>query len=174
MLPAFASLPQFAARVPGGVPDADEARAQAALEDASSLIRDEAGTTWVDANNALDLPTGTDAWKADTLVRVCCAAARRTFENPDGVSQESLGGYSVAQSNSSSDVYLTAAEKRQVRKAAGFTGLGVLTTTRSPIGTTGITGGLETNRCDALGADSTFLDVDPAGDPIPWAGPDGY
>lgn len=133
----------------------DPARAQAALDDASSLIRDEAGKSWVDDEGALALPTGTDAWRADTLVRVCCSAARRSLENPEGISQESLGSYSASMTNASSDVYLTSGERRSVKRAAGKGSIGAIPVTRGP---------LETGAC----GDTVYLPVSPAGQDIPF------
>lgn len=161
MLPAFASSAELAARIPGGIENGEMERALAALDDASSLIRDEAGKTWVDDEGELALPTGTDAWRADTLVRVCCSAARRSLENPDGVSQESLGGYAVSTANASSDVYLTSGERRAVRRAAGKATIGAIPVTRGPI---------ETRTC----TDTQYLPVTPEGQAIPFAGPEGY
>lgn len=131
MLPSFASVEELADRIPGGIENSDLARAVAALDDASSLIRDEAGKSWVTEEGDLALPTGVDAWRADTLVRVCCSAARRSIENPEGVSQESLGGYSVTNSNASADVYLTSGERRSVKRAAGRESVWAMPLTRS-------------------------------------------
>lgn len=129
-LPAFASVADLAARTPGGISDDDEARAQAALDDASSKIRAEAGESWVDANGDLDLPDDPD-WAADAIVRITLAVARRAMENPEGLTQESLGPYSESRSNASPDVYLTTAEKRDIAKIVGGTsGLWTLGTTR--------------------------------------------
>lgn len=123
-LPAFASLDDFGVRLPGGLADADVPRAQAALDDASTEIRSEAGQAW---ESAPEDPS----WAADALMRICCAVARRSFTNPDGVTQSSLGSYSESVSNASPDVYLTAAEKRTIARIAGrTTGLWTLSTTR--------------------------------------------
>lgn len=113
MLPAFASTSELAVRIPGGISDDDEARAQGVLEDASSLIRAEAGTTWV-TEGVLDEDV------PDIVVTVCIAAAKRAFTNPEAVTSESLGDAARSFGDASSDVYLTAAEKRLVRRAAGL------------------------------------------------------
>lgn len=128
-LPALASLDELTARV--GTID-DPARAQAALEDASSTIRAFTRRTWTDSTgNALALPSGSDAWQADVLVKVCCSVARRVLENPDGVQAESLGSYSVTNSNASADVYLTRGEQRDLESVIGKGGLWSQPTTRS-------------------------------------------
>jgi hypothetical protein len=112
MLPPFASLDDLEQRLG---PAADAARAVAALEDASALIRAEAGQTWV-TEGVLDEDTPA------ILAVVCLAVARRVIENPNGVASETLGDASVSYENASGDVYLTAGEKRLVRRAAGVSG----------------------------------------------------
>lgn len=125
-LPALASLEQLATRL-GGIDDSDEERAQAALDDASALIRTEAGEDWVTDDDPPELDTDN---LPDVIVTVCCAAARRAVTNPDGVTQESLDGYSTSYRNDSADVYLTKAERRLVRGAAGRGALWTQPTTR--------------------------------------------
>lgn len=126
-LPALASLEALSDRTPGGIGEDDETRAQAALDDASALIRAEAGDDWVTDDDPPELDE--DALP-DVVVTVCCAAARRALVNPDGVTQESLDGYSTSYRNDSADVYLTKAERRLVRSAAGRGGLWAQPTTR--------------------------------------------
>lgn len=128
MLPPLASLEQFDARIPGGVSEEDEARAGAVLEDASTLVRDAAGRTWVDAD------TGELETVPDAVVAVTIAAARRAFVNPDMVSSESIQDYSATFASASSDIYLTKAERATVRRAAGRSGLWTLGTTRVDVG----------------------------------------
>lgn len=101
----------------------DLARAEAALGDASALIRAEAGKDWVGP----DLVTIT---APDAVVTVCLHAALRPYRNPDGFSGESVGDYSYqyAATGDPVDVYLSDEEKRVVRRAAlgtagpGFSG----------------------------------------------------
>lgn len=161
MLPAFASLDDLDERLPGGLEGVDVARAQAALEDAASLIRAETGKSYVDDVGSLALPTGDNAWRADTLTRVNLSVAVRAVTNPDGVSEQQIVNYRETLANASPDVYLTASERRSVRRAAGILGLAAVSTTRGPC--------LETPgppiRC--RGAE-TYLEVEPAGEPIPW------
>lgn len=128
-LPAFASVADLAARTPGGIPDDDEERAQAVLDDASSKIRAEAGESWV-TDGELDFPDDPD-WAEDAIIRITLAVARRALSNPDGVESTTLGPFSETTSNASPDVYLTAAEKRDIAKIVGGTsGLWTLGTTR--------------------------------------------
>jgi len=158
VLPAFATLEQLTARVAGG--QVNDARAQAVLDDASARIRAEAVKTWVtDGELDADLP--------DIVVAVCLQAALRAYQNPERLTQEGIGtGY--VQSNVSADVYLTKAELRLVRRAAGNTGLWSKPTTR---------GRVETSEWPWA---DIFLPTEIAGEgflegeSIEWAGPDGF
>jgi hypothetical protein len=158
VLPAFATLEQLTARVAGG--QVNDARAQAVLDDASARIRAEAVKTWVtDGELDADVP--------DIVVAVCLQAALRAYQNPERLTQEGIGtGY--VQSNVSADVYLTKAELRLVRRAAGNTGLWTKPTTR---------GRVETSEWPWA---DIFLPTEIAGEgflegeSIEWAGPDGF
>jgi len=142
-LPALVSLEEFAARL-GGIAAADEERAQAALDDASALIRSEAGTEdWVDDEGALETVP-------DVVVAVCVAVAGRAFRNPDGLRSEQIGTYSVTYGDATTAVYLTAAERRIVRRAAGMMSLGSIE--------------LESGYAPNI----VTVPVDIGGDPIPW------
>lgn len=160
MLPAFATIEDLAVRIPGGIKEADEPRAQAALDDASTKIRAVAGRPWVDAEGDVvtDLP--------DIVFTVCLKAAQRCFDNPEGFTSNTIGGYAEGRANASTDVYLTAAEQRDIRAAVGGSGgLWTQSTTRGPLETPG------RHRCGE--GDDVYLDT-VGGSPIPWAGPDGY
>lgn len=127
MLPPLVPVEQFAVRIPGGVADDDRLRAEAALSDASTLVRSEAGQTWVDADNRLtEVP--------DAAVAVTIAAARRAFVNPDMVASESIQDFSQTFGSASADIYLTKAERTAIRRLAGRSGLWSLATTRSDVG----------------------------------------
>lgn len=124
MLPPLASIEQFDSRLPGGLSTVDGARAEATLEDASALVRAEAGQTWVDdAGELTDVP--------DICVSITLAAAKRAFVNPDMLRSEAIQDYQVAFGSSSPDVYLTKAERDLIRRAVGRAGLWTLSTTRS-------------------------------------------
>lgn len=125
MLPAFATIDDLDARNPAGIAG-DETRAQAALDDASALIRSAAGKTWVDDDNEL-------ANVPDIVVTICCRAALRSFTNPAGVTQQTAGPFSASYANGSTDVYLTKGERSEVRAAAGKGGLWTQSTTRGDI-----------------------------------------
>lgn len=180
MLPAFASLQQLGARIPGGITSSDEARAQADLDDASTLIREEAGKTWVDDQDEIveDLP--------DIIVTLTMRVARRAFENPEGLTQhsESIEGYSESQSfaasSTNSELYLTADERRLVRKAAGKRPLWAQSTTRGDLETPNVRCGdgnakkpLPAGIPRALPAGTEYVDVE-GQKPIPYVGPDRF
>lgn len=100
----------------------DQARATAALEDASTLALAEVSTslaeTWTTSAPAV-------------VVLVVLKAARREYENPRGMNLETLGEHSVGLTDLSG-VYLTAREVAQVRRAAsGRTG-GYVGSVRTP------------------------------------------
>lgn len=123
--PTLADIWQLQQRIPGGLDDSDLPRALAALEDASSWIRVEAGVDWLDDDGNLESVPG-------AVVSVCCTVARRVLDNPEGIMQMSVAQYSEGRSNASSDVYLTKQEKAIVRKAAGTAGGLTAVTLASP------------------------------------------
>lgn len=97
----------------GELADEDKARAEDALEDATTLALAE-----VSASHA-----GRWTLNAPHVVRlVVLKAARREYENPQGLTQETLGEHMIGNSQTSG-VYLTATEIGQLRRAAtGRTG----------------------------------------------------
>jgi hypothetical protein len=113
MLPAFAIVTDLAARVPGGIAPADVERAQAALDGAAALIRAEAGRDWAD--DFADLPLRYQ----DVIEKICVAAALRSFLNPVGATQSTVGDVSLSYANASADVYLTAAERAVIARIVG-------------------------------------------------------
>lgn len=128
MLPPLADIEQFSARLPGGLDPADETRAEALLEDASALVRSEAGVDWVDAGGELtDVP--------DIIRVTVLAAAKRAFINPDGVTAEAIQDYQASFSSASPDIYLTKQERAAVRRAVGRRGVFTISTTRTDLDT---------------------------------------
>lgn len=94
-------------------------RAEALLRDASAVVRQEGGTTWLDANGALlAVP--------DLIVAITVAMVQRVLTNPDQVEAESIDNYSTTYGNSSSDLYLKAAERRAIRRVTGRSSVGTL------------------------------------------------
>ena len=109
MLPTLATLDQLKARVDV----ADDARATARLEDASTAVRSVARENYVDEDGDLleSIP--------DAIVLVTLLAAARALENPKGVTGEQYGQYSYQISGGGGGgVYLTKQEQRWVRAAA--------------------------------------------------------
>jgi hypothetical protein len=112
MLPALATLAKLEARLgldPDTLADPERARAQAALDDASALVRDEARRDWPPDED--DTPTVPDA-----VERVVLGAALRTYRNPDGEITKTVGPFTRTVSADASGVYLTDAEKEIVRR----------------------------------------------------------
>lgn len=122
--PTLADIWQLGQRIPGGIAEDDLARALAALEDASAWIRAEAtsvaGEDWLDEDGALEAVPG-------VIVSVCCSVARRILDNPDGLLQESVAGYSYSRTNATVDVYLTRQEQKIIRRCLGYGGWSVVT-----------------------------------------------
>lgn len=149
MLPAFASLADLSVRITVE----DEARAQAALDDASALIRDAVDpVTWVtDGDLDEDIP--------DIVRTVCLDVAQDRYANPDGHRQETIGNYSYMDSGDAvGGRQLSHAQRAQVRRAAKLSQVGTISL-ESPYATPG---------------DTRYLEVDPAGEPIPWTRADGW
>lgn len=102
-LPALAAVADLEVRLGKSC---DGPRAQAALDDASALIRAEAGKTWVDDDGNLDgVP--------DIIATLAMKVARRALMNPDEYTSETVGPFSVGLPAS----YLRDDEKRAIRIA---------------------------------------------------------
>lgn len=116
-LASFGMLARKLGALPDDFDETERARGEALLDEASELIRDVAEKTWLTSANALDnVPR--------RVATVCVAVAARAFENPHGLVQRSLGDSSKSYDRSKREggeiVYLTEAEERAVRKAAGI------------------------------------------------------
>ena len=114
--PPLASLEARLGFEPGDLTGPERTRAEAAIEDATALVLAEAPTKE---------PAWTDA-APGVVTAVILKAARREYENPQGLRSENLGehGFSV---DTASGVYLTAHEAALIRRAAtgrkgGFVG----------------------------------------------------
>ena len=120
-LPPLASVAKLAVRLgygEAGFPtQAETDRAQQLLIEASELIRDEAEKDWVtgDPPQLSGVPARVES--------ICLAAAARAFDNPDGLTQRSIGDSNKSWDRAGREggevVYLTDREKRSIRKAAG-------------------------------------------------------
>lgn len=124
---ALVALAEFEERLGRTLTDAAEiSRANAALDDASTVVLEAGDSTWTDA----DVP--------DAAATVVLTVARRVFENPEGATQKSVGDLSVSYGSVSSGsvanpLELTSKERRRVRKAADIALTSV--TLASPYGT---------------------------------------
>lgn len=96
------------------------ARAQAAIDDASALVR----TCVAPLLDAVETPTTATTYPA--VVAVVVAMVRRELTNPRGLTQESLGDYSYSSGGDGgvASIHMTKREKRIVRRAVGKLGAG--------------------------------------------------
>lgn len=127
MLPALASVSELEARLgldPDTLVGPDLGRARAALDDASALVRLEAGRTWVDTT------TGALTTVPDAIVRVVLGAAQRNFSNPDAAIQETVGPFARRLNETDTGVYLTRPELDIVHRFRTNGELWTLQTTR--------------------------------------------
>lgn len=106
---ALASLADLEARLGAQVTADQLGRALQLLDDASLLVRGEAGPGLVDP-------------PSDVAVMVTARAAARAFHRADGVTQESHDDYSYRLAGGGADLYLTETELRLLRAATGAVG----------------------------------------------------
>lgn len=87
----------------------DAERALAALQDASALVRSEARLDWA---------TGP---VPEVIQAITLDVARRIFHNPNAITQNSVGDVSVSYSREggASAAFLSAADRRAIRRAIG-------------------------------------------------------
>lgn len=121
-LPSLADLDTFLERLGVAVDhqSADAKRIRAALDDASSIIRQAAGYNWASSvtGDLLDVP--------DVITAMTCAVAYRSYNNPTGAVQTSVGDVAISyggtgqsRTGQGGTIYLTKSEFLAVRKAAG-------------------------------------------------------
>jgi hypothetical protein len=109
---------------PSALSDVDRARAEAAIEDATSLVLAEAPAPVAAKWEESGAPR--------VVVTVILKAARREFENPRQLNQEQLGEHMVGIS-ATSGVYLTDREVAQIKRAAAGGGSTFVGCVRTPI-----------------------------------------
>lgn len=162
-LPALAELEAFVARLPESIENADFARVQALLDDASDLVRLESGRNWkeLDDDNESVWVEYDDVINVENAHRVVAqitiAAAARAFTNPDGITQETIGAFSETRSSMtvSNSVWLLDSEKKALGRLFGAPALASVEFVR-PEG-------------EFLAAAPYDVPVDDgSGDPIPW------
>lgn len=157
-LPALAELSDLEARLGVDLSGSDSTRAQAALDDASAVIRDEAGVDFLDPEDDASLDPDMPA----VIVTICLAVAMRAYDNPNGERSESLGSASVSHGvYGQAGVYLTPTERRMVRKAAGSASVGTVELRQAwvPVNDNTATG---------------FVTATDGGDDMPWTRIDDY
>jgi hypothetical protein len=116
-LPPLATVADLEQRlgVPvGSLAGEDLARAEADLDDASTLVRHYAGVDWVDED-------GVTVTAPDSVRTVAVRAAKRSFDNPEGLIGEQLGqgAYGWQRDKTMAQgVYLTDGEIAIVQDAA--------------------------------------------------------
>lgn len=121
---AYATGAEMAALRPGGIDPADDARAAALLEEASTLIDEVAGPA------AIALWAESGVPKA--VKSVCIQVALRVFDNPGGLSMEQATGYMYQRPQARvTGLELTPRERARVRAACGRAGI---YSVRTPIG----------------------------------------
>lgn len=139
----------------------DGKRAQAALDDASTLVRLEAGQDWLleDSGDGDVL----DPEMPEVISAITLAVAARGYRNPDGKTQTSVGDVSVSYSRQSGEgaIYLTKSEAKAIVKASGLGGS--LTSVQVEVGYPGV-------------SDPYWTPVEGGGDmipigPLPWENP---
>lgn len=98
--------------------DATEtSQAEALLKDASALVRDIADDDFLDDAGNLTVPA--------SIVPVVVSMVRRGFDNPRGLTSETLGDYTwQASGNAMSGIYATRKEKIVIRRAVSKLGAG--------------------------------------------------
>lgn len=124
MLP-LADVAALEARLGRSFEGAEATRVAALLDDASSLVRDIAGRTWIDPDTGLLEPVPGSV--RATVLR----AVERAVRNPEGFSAESAGDYSYQRTGVQPGIYLTEAEEKAIRRALGKTGLWTQPVTRN-------------------------------------------
>lgn len=120
--PAVEALERRLGVPAGALADEDKTRAESALDDATTLALAEVATSLA-ASWELDAPP--------IVELVILKAARREFENPRGLNQESLGEHSVGISETSG-VYLTRREISHILRAASGRSGGFVGSVRTP------------------------------------------
>lgn len=139
-LPLLASVGALAARL-GIEIDEGDARAAAALTDASAAVRRAARRPFLLADDELDeeSPTITEN-DVDIIRAVVLRVAVRLYDNPRGLRQEATGPFSESRTDGSSDpLALTDAEKLMLAGLAAAVGVGLSSVrVEAPAGASGV------------------------------------
>lgn len=124
MLPSLATLEDLEARL-DDLPNREIARAEAALSDASTLVRTEVGLTWVDADGELTTVP-------DVAVMVTLQCARRAFVGEVFRGQD-LEGTPFVESAIGRPLYLSKSEKAALATITGNSSLFSVDVTRGDL-----------------------------------------
>jgi hypothetical protein len=155
VLPSLADLEELSARLGLTLESgsADALRAQAALDDASALIRAEAGAGFTDWDIVPDSGDSGPNPIPDIITAIALAAAYRAYQNPQGATSAQVGDVSVSYGGTAGggSVYLTRDERNAIRRAAGRSSTGSLALTSDYL----------------LPRDPLLADVNIGGDQIP-------
>ena len=108
------TLQDFTDRYHDDVPEAEELRVEALLDDASALVRDVAGSDFIVDGEVATPPS---------LIPVVYEVTRRAVDNPAGYDSETIGSYTWRNERSGSGIYLNDQERRAVLRAVGRSGL---------------------------------------------------
>ena len=122
-MPLLATIEALEARLGRTLTGAARAQAEAAIADASALVREEARRSFLDEDGNIVAPPA--------VITVVLQAALRAVRNPEGYTGETLGQYSYRRSDEDLSVYLTDAEREIVgRYRQSSRALWTLPTTR--------------------------------------------
>ncbi len=125
----YATLEEMAVLRPDGIPEEDEARAEALLAEASVLVEECAGRFWDLEGDLLADPPILPEVPPSAIKSVTIQVALRMFDNPQGFSLELLGPWSGQRPQSNvTGMELTRSEKARVRRAVGKASAGTIAT----------------------------------------------
>lgn len=111
---SFVTLTDFTNRHNAAVAEADETRLGALLSDACDMAQDIMASSYTEGD---EIP--------GAIISVIVSAVRRAFENPLGLTGETVGNYTWQGGRSGgAGIYFTLAEKQTLRRAAGKLGVG--------------------------------------------------
>lgn len=115
----LADIGDFEVRYGTTIAVEDRPRVVALLDDASALVYDATGQTFLDAEDNQVVP--------GAVLAIVVAAARRAFENPSGFQSETFGDYTWRGGVvGSSGVYLTKEERQVCLRATGSSAIGTI------------------------------------------------
>lgn len=144
----LASAEQLSARLGVSLSGVDLERALAAIDDASALVRGEAGEDWVDDH---DEPEEVP----ELIQAIVLQVAYRAYRNPEGVFSTQVGDVQVSygREGHGGAIFLTDDEKKALRRAMG----------RSAVSS------IQLETPYAIGIDNYYVPVEGGGDPLPMA-----